>query len=248
MREMSEPILWADLDAEPSGGFAAELLGHPLIALAPGSGPDGGNAIRVDYVAFEEGSRRVVVRYPLGASGDEMTLCYAVRFGEDFQFVLGGKLHGVVPDRPVTGGQPPRPDGWSSRVMWRAGGGLETYVYEQDKTGKWGIGRRAAGFRFRRGRWHAISIHTRLNTGPGAHDGFTHVYADGRRVIEHDGLRFRASTEPGTEITHATFCTFHGGNNPLWSPVGRSGERITVHALFSHIAVYQGLRVLRLDR
>lgn len=248
MTQQAEPILVANIGDGQSESFGAKLAAHPLIHAAPGEGPGGADAVRVDYVGFPQGSERIVVRHRLPQTGDEMTLCFAVRFEDDFQFVRGGKMHGFVPDLPVTGGKATQAAGWSSRIMWRTGGALATYIYDQDKEGKWGIGIAAEDFRFEKNRWYAVSLHTRLNSAADAHDGFAHVYVDGRRLIEHNGLRFRAATDPGTEITHAYFCTFHGGNKPGWAPKDAEGNLTTVHALYSHFSVYEGLHVMTLDR
>lgn len=238
-----EPLIEGAIDLGRPSPWSTKLLAHPLVHPASGAGPGGADAIRVDYVGYERGSKRVVVGHRLPRSADEMTLCYHVRFAEDFQFVRGGKLHGLGPDEKVTGGQPMRPDGWSARVMFRAGGRLHTYLYTQDKDSKWGVGRPAEDFRFEKGRWHAVSIHVRLNSEAQKADGFTHVYVDGRRVIEHEGIRFRGQLGPATQISQALFSTFHGGNKPAWSPTDADGRFTTVHAWFHGLAVYEGLHV-----
>ena len=238
-----KPLLAVDLSAQPPEGLAAALLSNPHITLAPGAGPGGADALRVAYVGDEHGSKRVVVRYPLSQRGNEMTLCFYVRFDEAFQFVKGGKLHGLGPDKPVTGGNAMRPDGWSARAMWREEGKLETYLYEQDKNRKYGS-RQADDFRFSRGRYRAVSIHVRVNSASDSNDGFTHIYVDGVLRVRHDEVRFRESVEPGTEITQLLFSTFHGGNTPEWAPVDEQGRPVTVYAWFSGLAVYEGLHIL----
>ncbi len=236
-------LAWAVRDLDDPSPWTRRLLAHPLIHPAGGTGPNGGDAIRVDYAGYERGSRRVVLQHPLPRAAEEMTLCYNVRFAEDFQFVRGGKLHGLGPANRITGGRPMRPDGWSARVMFRAGGSLHTYLYTQDKNSKWGVGRKAEGFRFEKGRWYAVSIHVRLNSAAEKADGFTHVYVDGRRVIEHNDVRFRGRLDPATRISQALFSTFHGGNKPAWSPTDAEGNFVTVHAWFHDLAVYEGLHV-----
>jgi hypothetical protein len=237
------PLLATDFDQPAEGSFAAALLRHRLIHPAPEAGPDGKAAIRVDYVGYDRGSKRVVVRHKLPAAGDEMTLCYNVKFDEDFPFVRGGKLHGLGPARPITGGRPMRPDGWSARVMFKKDAGLATYLYTQGKDTKWGIGQRADNFRFQPGRWHAVSIHVRLNTAPDKADGFTHVYVDGKRVIQHDNVHFRAATGAKTAIQQVLFSTFHGGSSPAWAPKDADGNYITTHAWFHSLAVHRGRHI-----
>lgn len=242
----AEPILRADFTDPNDSPWAAALLRHPRVHLAPGLGPRGETAILVDYVGYRRGSRRVVVRHPLPSPGQEMTLCYRVRFDEGFPFVRGGKLHGLGPDHPVTGGAKTRPDGWSARIMFKRQGGLATYLYTQDKESKWGVGQKADDFHFTTGRWHSVSIHVRVNSAPDKKDGFTHVYVDGRAVIKHENVRFRAKIGKKTLISQALFSTFHGGSSPRWAPVDSEGDYVTVHAHFAGLAVYKGRHVCSL--
>lgn len=58
-------------------------------------GAGGGGSLRVDYIGYERGSRRVVKRLLLGESLREATLCYDVLFPADFDFVKGGKFRTV---------------------------------------------------------------------------------------------------------------------------------------------------------
>jgi hypothetical protein len=39
-------------------------------------------------------------------------------FDQDWQWVLGGKLHGLGPEQPITGGNERLPTGWSARVTF----------------------------------------------------------------------------------------------------------------------------------
>ncbi len=89
-----EPILAEDFDGPDSAAHVA-LFHSPLVALVAGEGVGHSRALRVTYAGNAHGSERVVGVMPLPVPGIERTLAYDVRFDRDFQFVLGGKLHGL---------------------------------------------------------------------------------------------------------------------------------------------------------
>ena len=122
-----------------SGKLRRELEKHDLLEVVKGMGVDAGSAIRATYVPYEQGSKRIVVNYPIRPAL-EYTLNYDVKFEKDFDFTHGGKLHGFGPDKPVAGGKAMRPDGWSARVTFAKEGGVRTYNYHQDLKGKYGDG------------------------------------------------------------------------------------------------------------
>ena len=107
-----------------------------------------------------------------------------MKFDEDFQFVKGGKLHGLGPDSPITGGKPMRPDGWSARVTFKEAGSLRSYLYCQNKEGQYGTGIYAPDFRFQKEKYYAVSLHVRLNEKAIDSDGFAHIYINGKRVVK----------------------------------------------------------------
>jgi hypothetical protein len=145
------PLVAASFDGQEEE-LAQKLLKHKYISLVEDAGPDGSNAIRVSYEGFDTGSKRVVVNQLLPRQLPEATLSYRVRFADDFQFVFGGQLHGLGPQRSITGGDEMKPDGWSARLMWKDNGSLRTYIYHQDKPGEWGDGQMADDFYFQLGR------------------------------------------------------------------------------------------------
>lgn len=227
---------------EGRGTVSKILLSDPRMTLAPGEGVGGGTALRAAYVGGPMGSERLVKHIPLGERGAEYTLTYDVKFEKDFQFVGGGKLHGLGPDRPVTGGDAIRPDGWSARVMWRTDGRPELYTYHQgmkDKYGDHGTPTRA--YRFETQRWYAVSLHVRLNGAGDRPDGFVRLYIDGKLIEAHPNLRLRGGED--APISQLLFSTFHGGNDPGWAPKNADGSYATVHALFDNFAVWHGERV-----
>ena len=98
-------LLKDDFNHRSRRGVAAQLLSNKNIHLAEKAGPDGSDAIRVVYVGCARGSDRVTATLPLSAPASAAKLEFDVRFDEDFQWVLGGKLHGLGPANAVTGGE-----------------------------------------------------------------------------------------------------------------------------------------------
>jgi hypothetical protein len=235
-------LLEENFDSVRTNGLYARCLESPYLEVVPGEGVDGTAGLKTTYVGYEQGSHRVGFRYPLGTALDEATLNYDVRFADDFLFVQGGKLHGLGPDKPVTGGRTMRPDGWSARATFKTDGGFSTYVYCQNKQGKYGQHIPAEDFSFQKDRYYAVSLHVRVND-PGQANGFMHVYVDGRQIIAHDGIEYRAADGDRTLITQFLFSTFHGGHTPPYAPIDKNGKYITVHAFFDNIAVYAGKRI-----
>jgi hypothetical protein len=220
-----------DLGALPLGA-----LGEGEIAAAFGA-PRFTNGVRegrVDLV--ENGATRALrVRYPKGAVGpvaggaqwlcaldrgyESLALSYEIRFAHGFDFVLGGKLPGLAGGSANTGGDRPNgSDGFSARMMWRAGGAVVQYLYHPDQAGVWGddlpwdIGHAR---RFRPGVWHAVRHEIVMNT-PGQHDGVLRGFFDGELSLERKDIRFRDVAS--LSLDHFYFSTFFGGNTAEWGP------------------------------
>ena len=222
------------------GALGKKLLGNKNISLLPSAGPDGSDAIRVSYVGNQEGSERLVVHLPLPRRVLEATLSYDVRFGEDFQWVKGGKLHGLGPDNPVTGGDPRSPEKWSARVMFKSGGSAMSYLYEQSAGKKYGVGDTSEAPVFKKGAWQHVDIEVKINT-PGKADGTFAVFVDGERTNHQPAVEFRASDAPWTLISKMMFSTFHGGHSPPFAPRDAEGKYTNVHADFDNFTVKEGL-------
>lgn len=212
------------------------IVDHPLTHLAPSEGIGESQALKVEYQGFERGSRRVVAT-PRIPRADVYELSFWVQFCEGFDFARGGKLHGLGPARPVTGGDSITPEGWSARLMFRGDGGLQTYVYHQDMAGKFGDTEVAAAFAFEPGRYHHIAMHVRMNTPASARNGSIDVWVDDKLVIQHDALRFRDRVTPESNIQRLLFSTFHGGSSPEWAPRNDDGSYKTDCAFFDDITV-----------
>lgn len=232
----SAPALLATgFDPEGADPLRDRLVKHKNTALEDGT-------LRVNYVGYERGSERVVMHPALPESGEAMTLCYDVRFPAGFDFGKSGKLHGLGPAKPITGGDAMRPDGWSARITFQAGGGVATYLYRQDKSGRFGTTKKAKGFHFTPNQWHAISLQVSLNS-PGENDGSARVYIDGELVVEDKAVAFREVDTAPSKISSLLFSTFHGGSKPDFAPRDSEGNITTVHAHFDNFAVHHGALV-----
>ncbi len=169
-----------------------------------------------------------------------MTLCYDVLFPEGFQFVKGGKLHGLGPKNPVTGGKPTKAAGWSARVGFRPKGGISTYIYDQEKKIKYGITKTASAFSFKPGVYHSVSLHIKINSSSNVADGFVRLYVDGKRVVETEKVKMRSTNETESLVGTFLFSTFHGGSSIEYAPRSAKGLFSREHAHFDNIAVYEG--------
>lgn len=239
-------VLHEDFESIAKGDLGEVLANDERLEVRDGVGANGGRGLLVTYEGYDRGSRRLTERFPLGVKGDEFSLNYDVRFEQDFQFVKGGKLHGLGPDRPITGGRPMRANGWSARVTFKEKGSIRSYLYCQNKDGQYGVSLRHPTFRFERGRYYAISLHAKLNSEPEKDDGFARIYVNGELLVDHRGVRFRGSMGDETLISQFMFSTFHGGHEPDWAPKSEDGSYKDVHACFDNISVYRGERI-RMD-
>lgn len=236
MIHADDAILLREDFSDPAQGCAAQMLKHPKITLIEGGGVDGSNGIRVAYVGGDMGSERVVTHYPLRDKVTFARLSFDVFFEDDWQWVRAGKLHGVGPKAPVTGGRAKRPEGWSSRMMWHQGGGAHNYLYDQDKDHKYGKGDRSDPGILKIGQWNHIDFETKLND-PGQANGEARLYVNGVLVCEDDAVEFRGAGGEDTLIQKLLFSTFHGGNDPSWAPRDENGDYTTVHARFDNFQV-----------
>lgn len=215
--------VWHESFDSELSSIGLSIAQHPLVSPIDSSGIDGSRAIRVTYQGYERGSRRVVLSPVLPSPAMSYELSFAVKFCDGFDFAKGGKLHGLGPRNPVTGGRPITPQGWSARLMFRQSGGLMTYVYHQDMPTKYGQTKLAPSFRFRPGRYYLVAMRVTLNEPVIASNGKVEVWVNRTKLIEHTGLRFRATDGPDGMIQRLLFSTFHGGDSAEWAPRDAAG-------------------------
>lgn len=213
------------------------------VEIVPGAGVNHSAGLRVTYVANEVGSKRIVSRFELSEAVTEASLSYDVKFEEDFQFAKGGKLHGLGPANPIAAGDPMKPSGWSSRIMFFDQGKIASYLYHQRKLGKYGDTRIDENFKFQTGKFYAVTLYTKINSSADAKDGEAWVYIDGKKIVGQSSVQFWKSDQELSKISKFMFSTFFGGHDPLWAPKDENGKYKNVHAIFDNFVVEKGLRI-----
>ena len=197
-----------------------------------------GNAFRVDYALGQIGPEKGGVgwRYPLPRS-NTVELNYTVEFSPGFDWVKGGKLPGLCGGpKSVTGGRPANgKNGFSARLMWRADGRGEAYVYHMNQPKKYGQSFPfPATFRFPTKEPVNVRLRVSMNT-PGRRDGKLDVWVKTRKlkmyqhVVSETKMEWRSVED--FSIDSMLFETFHGGGDNTWAP------RKSSFALFNGISV-----------
>jgi hypothetical protein len=207
------------LAADWMGATASTGVRDGRVSVFGGDGALDGRSLRVGY------PRGGVSSQPSGAqwkmrvgTHDELYCAYSVRFGPGFDFVKGGKLPGLAGGAANTGGNKPTGrDGWSARMMWRAGGAVVQYVYHVDQPTiygedfDWDLGGQRV---FRPGAWHRVEHRVVINR-PGQRDGIVQGWFDGGLALDRRNVRFRDVDAFAIDLFY--FSTFFGGSDPSWA-------------------------------
>ncbi|KAH9918345.1 uncharacterized protein BXZ73DRAFT_92201 [Epithele typhae] len=180
------------IPAPPAPNASALLqLFYPAGSINPGTQPQGG----ADFYASP---------LPDVRAARNVTLAYSVFFPADFDWVRGGKLPGLYGGHDGCSGGDAAADCWSTRLMWRADGAGELYLYApKDRQtaalchapplslcdSDFGLSVARGAFRFARGNWTRVRQTVALNT-PGAQDGGFALDVDGVRVLERADVTF----------------------------------------------------------
>lgn len=158
---------------------------------------------------------------------DSATLTYRIRIPVGFEFVKGGKLPGLYGGTEPFSGGGHNAGGWSTRLMWRAGGAGEIYAYIAGVNG-YGLNLGRGNFIWPAdGKWHTVSLQVTVNTS-GQSNGEAILSLDGKVVVDATGLEI---TTTGTPIGGLFFSSFYGGHDPTWAPSA------AMHIDFSNFSV-----------
>ena len=214
------PFLYLDWDSPPWNNGVTE--GRTSVVGSPTAYE--GNSLDVLYPAgmvgpVDGGAQWRWELTPIANGFDELILEYKVMFAPGFDFVLGGKLPGLVGGAANTGGGKPNGyDGWSARMMWLGNGDVIQYVYHPDQPGTygdsmpWNLGGQRT---FTPGVWHTVRHRVVMNT-PTQHDGIIQGWFDGELALDVQDLRFRDTDAFAIDTMY--FSTFFGGADPSWAP------------------------------
>ncbi|TFY64214.1 hypothetical protein EVJ58_g2772 [Rhodofomes roseus] len=174
-------------------GTAVMQLFYPQDSIDPGNPdtPEGG----ADFYAT-----------PLDLAGSRgVALEYSVFFPIDFDWVQGGKLPGIYGGKVGCSGGDAAVTCFSTRLMWRAGGAGELYLYApKDKQTKalcstppqsvcdaaYGLSVGRGSFYFAAGNWTRVRQTVILNT-PGEQDGGFLLEVNGKPVIDRSDVFYR---------------------------------------------------------
>jgi hypothetical protein len=120
--------------------------------------------------------------------------------------------------------------------MFRSDGRCSTYLYDQDKEKKYGVGQATDKPVFVAGQWHHVVLQIGLNE-PMKPNGFARIVIDNREVLNTTGVTFREKGGDSSRIQQFLFSTFHGGNSPKWAPMDSDGNYTTVYAYYDNFMV-----------
>lgn len=150
-------------------------------------------------------------RVPVAAGAQAVCLRYQVRFPDGFAFVRGGKLPGLYGGTAPTGCLDPADrTGFSARLMWRADGAGEVYLYGTASDSRCGASLGRGAFAFPTGRWVEVTEEVL----PDPVRGRVRLWIDGQLRVDQSGLALSVGDPPGVGLL---FSTFFGGDDPSWA-------------------------------
>eukprot|EP00984_Skeletonema_dohrnii_P028281 scaffold18198_cov134-Skeletonema_dohrnii-CCMP3373.AAC.8 len=198
-------------------------------------GTNHGRILRVTYPPDDRGSPRITHKFDLEEEVTSATLSFDVKLHSQFEFVRGGKMHGLGGGTATAGCRPIESQGWSVRMMWREEGVPELYIYHQDRSWRCGDSFKPENFHLERGKWYRIDLQVQMNSSPDVKNGKALLFIDGRKLVEANGLRL--SGNPNVNIDKFLFSTFYGGADPSWSPSK------TTYVYYDNFTVSRGRKV-----
>jgi hypothetical protein len=193
-------------------------MGQSQISVVTGDKAYQRQGLQLRFPKGVSGCKTQCINWKPSLSGkfEQLYYSYWLKFPENFDFVLGGKLPGIGSEKPNTGGNKPNGhDGWSVRAMWNKQGQLGQYVYHMDQKRAFGEFMQWDMSPITKGKWHSIQTWVKLNT-PQQKNGIIQTRVDGKVVLNKMDIRFRMKA--GLEIERFLFSSFFGGQGATWAP------------------------------
>lgn len=151
--------------------------------------------------------------YDLPKSYDKISLSYAIRFDDGFDFVKGGKLPGLCGGNCSRGESMPTASGFSMRFVWKKNGYLDimTFFPNTVKAGNYSWEKM---FKFIPGKEYLLTQELTLND-IGKENGVINILVDGKVVYTKNNVTIRVS--PDVQINSFLFSTFFWGKDDSYS-------------------------------
>lgn len=180
-------------------------------------------------VSVVQGVPQHYVKIP---AAKEYWLDYQIWFENDFEWVKGGKLPGLVGGTHTSGCDAIEATGWSARFMWHENGGGHFYYYHQNRQSNCGDARNFANGRtFKKMAWNRITERVVVNA-PGQANGLAQAWLNGEKVVDVGNVRWRGNVSDAVaQVDQVSLQTFYGGSTQDWAPSR------TTHARFSSLVV-----------
>lgn len=240
----SKPFFQLDFDDKENKEII-ELQSLDNVNMVSANRANNSNEIKVSYVGYDKGSIAVNKHFRLNKGFEEATLNYSVKFSKDFQFKRGGKLLGLGPKMIISSGKESTPDGWSVRAMFKPKGRTGSYIYHQNRKGKWGDTKISDSIVFTKGKYSNVSLYVKVNKPASEKNGIMELWVDGKLVVYQDGIQYRAEDGEHTLINKFLFVTRHGGQRLSYAPRDSKGNFVTNHAYFNNIEIHEGKHITR---
>jgi hypothetical protein len=182
------------------------------------------NTVKVSYVPSATGTNVISASKEIpDLYQNEVMMEFEVFFDKDFEWVNGGKMHGLISGNPkttATGCVTQPRNGWSFRLMWRGDARIALYIYDQSRlTNGQACGNNIDSPKdtLAKNRWINIKMYMKLNTRGSAADGIAKLYVDNKLILQRTNIQYRG-VDTGATIDFVSFGTFYGGHDPSWSP------------------------------
>ena len=223
------PHTYTQSDITTTWNSKSTGLEPDAVSIVPDPDPSGshGNVMQVFHAGnsvLRQNNSGSQWRTNLGKQYDELYLAYDVFFTENPEFVLGGKLPGLMGGPVVHAGgtSPDGTDGWSGRLAWKDGGKLAGYMYVANKPVRfgweilWDDGLEAQAY-LNRGSWNRLEMRYVMNT-PGIANGIIQAWLNGNLALDRRNLLFRSEGGNQIGIDQFFFSSFYGGSAPIFAP------------------------------